>query len=184
MKTWDVTQMEVAAVHNIWDTEPQTVLLLDWLQRHGSYHAGRDKTLLPAIIPTGTYGRRRIAALEKPSGLIQVDIDGKHQPETWPASAWDKLADYLGQQPWCAVSARSCGGNGVFCLVAVDLDTNEGHRVRAETAMEAVLEAATEVGLPVKLDAGVSNNAVSLRFPPVGDPWVNMEVEPLTVLSF
>ena len=181
-KTVNTATIEVGTLTDMYQTKPTTMRLLDWLRLTRNTVAGRCKSTLPAMMPHGTFIRRRLDGLLHHSGLVQIDLDGKHQrPEIVGKVPWTDVRDAIGQQPWCVYASISNGGHGVYALVAVSGSKETTHRELAETAMDEVLEVLLcQTGYNYRLDGAVSNNLCSLRFPGADrSPWLNMEVTPL-----
>lgn len=77
------------------------------------------KMLLPAITPSGIFCIRNTEGIEKYSGLICIDIDGKDNLEIVDFEALKmRLMDSIlgGYILYCGLSS---GGKGIFCLIRV-----------------------------------------------------------------
>ena len=171
----NVSHIDVACCRGAFDRNVEIVNLIHWLEnvRPNDDVAVLNKKSLPAIMPHGTFATRRADTLMTHSGLVQIDIDAKHQADHWfPES----IADELGQQQYVVAAGVSCSGQGVYALVAVEGITQDNHADKARRVADHI-----EKTFHVMVDRTVSNNLASLRLASPYEPFINLDVTPLAV---
>jgi len=163
----------VSACRGAFDRNTNEQSLIDWLENVRPTHADvqRNKKALPAIMPHGLFMSRKKDSLARHSGLVQVDIDGKHQAEP---KSWESLVRSLDAFPHVVAGGISCGGNGVYILIAVEDINAENHATMAHDVCDWV-----EANLDVVTDRPVSVNLASIRFASPWVPYINLDVTPL-----
>ena len=77
----NVETIQVSSCRGAFDRETRRVYLMEWLEhvRPDVMINDYNKKQLPAIMPHGVFYSRRQDTIQLHSGLVQVDIDGKHQ---------------------------------------------------------------------------------------------------------
>jgi len=172
----NVSHINVACCRGAFDRNVEVVNLIHWLEnvRPDEDWAQTNKKALPALMPHGAFSTRRADSLMVHSGLVQIDIDAKHQDVGYfdPFS----IADELGQQQYVVAAGVSCSGTGVYALVAVEGITQDNH---SDKALRAVAHIERTFNLAV--DRPVSVNLASLRFASPHAPFINLDVTPLAV---
>lgn len=161
---------KVSACRGAFDRNTTDVSLLDWLEnvRPTAVDVTRNKKALPAIMPHGLFVGRKKDGLVQHSGLIQVDIDGKHQDR--PID-WSALVASLDAFPCVVAGGISCGGNGAYLLVYVGIIPVENHGIYAHDVCDWA-----EEKLDVVVDRPVSVNLASIRFASPYVPYINFDV--------
>ena len=107
------------------------------------------------------------------SGLVQIDIDMKHQGYEFDATS---IAEELGQQQYVVAAGISCSGTGVYALVAVEGITQDNHSDKAARVAKHI-----ETCFELCVDSPVSVNLASLRFASPYAPFINLDVTRLAV---
>jgi hypothetical protein len=142
------TETTVSMVQNVTDQQPKPVKLGDWLRAMKVSNIDHiHKKNRPALMPHGQFrGGRSALHLWRESGLMQFDIDTKHNPGLC-ADTIKRRAAQMPEVVLCAVSA----GGGVWGLVLRgDNETDQLQRL-SDT-------------LRVTLDTANSRNVAALRF--------------------
>jgi len=173
----NIDEIYVSACRGAFDRNVYDVRLIDWLENVRPQIPLNDyaKKQLPAIMPHGLFGTRRQDSLIRKSGLIQIDVDGKHQEKGWNAEEfveWLQFNDYKE----IAAAGLSCSGSGVYALVAVNVDEDAEHDEVVEVLVEKF-----ELLHGVKCDKPVSTNLSSLRFASPYMPYINLDVKPMDI---
>lgn len=171
----NIDEIYVSACRGAFDRNVYDVRLIDWLENVRPQIPLNDyaKKQLPAIMPHGLFLTRKQDTFQKHSGLIQVDIDGKHQSKNFDLN--DLKSHVQDEQYKCVVaSGVSCSGSGLYMLVAVN-DVNHDNHTQA--AARLTMWAEDQFG--VECDSPVSTNLSSLRFASPYSPYVNLDVEPI-----
>ena len=171
----NIDEIYVSACRGAFDRNVYDVRLIDWLENVRPQIPLNDyaKKQLPAIMPHGLFLTRKQDTFQKHSGLIQVDIDGKHQSKDFDLN---DLVDQLQETTYSCVVAYgvSCSGSGLYMLVAVKDVNYDNHR---QAAARLTMWAEDQFG--VECDSPVSTNLSSLRFASPYSPYVNLDVEPI-----
>ena len=158
--------------NGVTDTQGGRITLETFAQmRAPGFVEGEQKKRLPCVSVGGVYTGRKLGGLVMPSGLIQIDIDAKDNPEVteW-AERREHLAEALYVAGASAMVSVSASGAGVFALVFVPhllqafeeggpSGYNEAHK---QTTFEASQDVASWTGL--RLDRSVINRPNGLRF--------------------
>lgn len=74
------------------------------------------KKLLPAITPSGIFSIRNKDGLEKHTGLICIDIDGKDNPHI---TDMELLKDELLKNEYILYCGLSVSGKGLYCMILI-----------------------------------------------------------------
>jgi hypothetical protein len=152
------------------------VRLVDWLENVRPQHPRNEweKKQLPAIMPHGLFATRRQDSFTKHSGLVQIDIDGKHQGKDFDCEA---LLSKMQLDEEILAAGISCGGNGVYALYYVQgLTSAEDHAKAARLVIKDVRK-----WYGVEVDEAVSKNLSSLRFASPYAPYINLDVTPFNL---
>jgi len=170
----NIDEIYVSACRGAFDRNTTMVRLVDWLENVRPQHPRNEweKKQLPAIMPHGLFATRRQDSFTKHSGLVQIDIDFKHNP----SMDVDKKLSEIQACPCVFVSGKSCSGSGLYFLVVAAGISNENHSVVATEIAEYY-----EAQYNIKCDIPVSNNLSSLRFASPYAPFINYDVEPLAI---
>jgi len=178
----NIDEIYVSACRGAFDRNVYDVRLIDWLENVRPQIPLNDyaKKQLPAIMPHGLFETRRQDTFRTHSGLIQVDIDAKHQKPEFNA---EKVIEQMQMDDRIAVAGLSCSGSGVYALVAIeiadmkkDCDMKDKHVDIADQVREWV-----EFVFPVRCDWPVMGNLSSLRFASPYAPYINLDVEPMKI---
>lgn len=104
----------------LFDYKNEYGYLIDKLRKTNDLDLRKElKVLLPAITPSGIFYMRNATTVEKYSGIICIDIDGKDNLEITDFDMLKTklmnsiLGDYI---LYCGFSS---GGKGIFCLIRV-----------------------------------------------------------------
>lgn len=169
----NINDIYVSACRGAFDRNTYDVRLVDWLENVRPQIPLNDyaKKQLPAIMPHGLFETRRQDTFRTHSGLVQVDIDGKHQNKKFDL---DFVLSEMQNDPHVLAGGRSCGGDGVYLLYLVEGIDQHNHK-------EWVSEIVDYVGekYHAEVDAPVSFNLSSLRFASPYMPYLNMDVTPI-----
>ena len=170
MRVQDIT---VSACRGAFDRNAYQVNLVQWLEdcRPTSHEAARNKKALPAIMPHGYFLSRKADSIVGHSGLVQIDIDAKHQSGDW--STADTI-EAISALPCVVCVGVSCSGNGVWALVAVAGIDQNNHKEMADHVCSIIEEVTGD-----QLDRPVTTNLASLRFASPYVPFINYDVTPL-----
>jgi len=170
----NLRNITVSACRGAFDRNTYEVNLLDWLENVRPEHPRNEweKKQLPAIMPHGVFATRRQDSFTKHSGLVQIDIDAKHNP----SMDVNKKLSEIQSDPCVLVSGKSCSGSGLYFLVVAAGISNDNHSVVATEIAEYY-----EAQYNIKCDIPVSNNLSSLRFASTYAPFINHDVEPLAI---
>jgi hypothetical protein len=171
----NINDIYVSACRGAFDRNVYDVRLIDWLENVRPQIPLNDyaKKQLPAIMPHGLFETRRQDTFKQHSGLVQIDIDGKHQGKDFDLN--DLKAYVQDRQYDCIVaSGVSCSGSGLYMLVAVKDINRDNHAMAA-----ARLSDWAEDQFGVVCDDPVSTNLSSLRFASPYTPYINFDVEPI-----
>ena len=172
----NVSHINVACCRGAFDRNVEVVNLIHWLEnvRPDEDWAQTNKKALPAMMPHGAFSTRRADSLMIHSGLVQIDIDAKHQTDYQfdPTS----IAEELGQQQYVVAAGISCSGTGVYALVAVECITQDNHSDKAARVVNHIASR-----FELRVDSPVSVNLASLRFASPYAPFINLDVTPLAV---
>lgn len=168
----NISHINVACCRGAFDRNVEIVSLVQWLEnvRPDESWAETNKKSLPAIMPHGAFASRRADSIMTHSGLVQIDIDMKHQDYEFDPTS---IADELGQQQYVVAAGVSCSGTGVYALVAVEGITQDNHSDKATRAAQHI-----EQTFNVVVDRPVSVNLASLRFASPYTPFINLDVTP------
>ena len=171
----NVSHINVACCRGAFDRNVEIVNLIHWLEnvRPDEDWAQTNKKALPAMMPHGSFVSRRADGIMTHSGLVQIDIDAKHQGQGFNA---ESIAEELGQQSFVVAAGLSCSGAGVYALVAVEGITQDNHSDKARQVIDLI-----ESRFEVVVDAPVSVNLASLRFGSPHTPFINLDAKPLAV---
>ena len=172
----NLDSITVSACRGAFDRNTYEVNLLDWLENVRPQIPLNDyaKKQLPAIMPHGVFSTRRQDTFQHHSGIVQIDIDGKHQGKDFDCEA---LLLKMQEDKEILAAGISCGGNGVYVLYYVEgLTSAEDH---AEAANLVIKDARKWYG--VEVDEAVSRNLSSLRFASPYMPYINLDVEPFNL---
>lgn len=169
----NINDIYVSACRGAFDRNTYDVRLVDWLENVRPQIPLNDyaKKQLPAIMPHGLFETRRQDTFRTHSGLVQIDIDGKHQGKKFDL---DFVLSEMQNDPHVLAGGRSCGGDGVYLLYLVEGIDQHNHK-------EWVSEIVDYVGekYNAEVDAPVSFNLSSLRFASPYMPYLNMDVTPI-----
>lgn len=172
----NIDEIYVSACRGAFDCNTTMVRLVDWLENVRPQHPRNEweKKQLPAIMPHGLFLSRKQDTFQKHSGLIQIDIDGKHQGKDFDCEA---LLSKMQEDKEILAAGVSCGGNGVYALYYVEgLTSAEDH---AEAARLVIKDVRKWYG--VEVDEVVSRNLSSLRFASPYMPHINLDVRPFNL---
>jgi len=169
----NIGTIQVSACRGAFDRNTRRVFLTEWLEHVRAHVVLNDysKKQVPAIMPHGIFNSRKQDTIVEHSGLVQVDIDGKHQRDGFDA---ENLARYIQAAPYVLASGISCMGNGCYMLVAVDGINENNHSEKASGVINFI-----EEQFDVVVDAPVSRNLSSLRFASGYAPFINYDIKPL-----
>lgn len=144
---------KASVIQHAHSTQPVTTTLSRWVEATKVSTINCDKRSRPALMPHGVFeGGRSAAHLVAPSGLIQFDIDTKHNPDL-DVEAIKAKAAHVDGIVFCARSAvDGCYG---FALREDDQDRQLDN---------------IEAALGVVLDRCNSRSMAALRFASV-DRW-------------
>ena len=173
----NIQDIYVSACRGAFDRNVYDVRLIDWLENVRPQIPLNDysKKQLPAIMPHGLFGTRRQDTFKQHSGLVQIDIDQKHQKKELKP---EKLVSMMQDHQQILAGGVSCSGSGVYMLVAVADINEENHRQCSYKVCEWV-----EWQFDVLCDEPVSNNLSSLRFASPHAPYINLDVKPINAAS-
>ena len=173
----NIETIQVSSCRGAFDRETRMVYLIEWLEhvRPDVMINDYNKKQLPAIMPHGVFYNRRQDTIQKHSGLVQIDIDGKHQSAGFDP---ENVVRDMEAAPHVVAGGISCMGEGVYMLIAVDGINETNHREKASRVMDLI-----EEQFNVVVDVPVSNNLSSLRFASGYAPFVNYDVTPLNFES-
>ena len=118
---------------------------------------------------------RKQDSFKKHSGLVQIDIDAKHQRKDWTL---ERTLERMAEMDEIIAYGKSCGGMGAYALVAVSNINADKHSDLAED----VISIAGEL-LNSEIDMPVSNNLSSLRFASPYMPVINYDCVPLLIVD-
>jgi len=169
----NVNDIYVSACRGAFDRNTTEVRLIDWLENVRPEQPRNDweKKQLPAIMPHGLFLNRRQDTFQTHSGLVQIDIDAKHQPDGMDV---DKVLHSAAYSEYIVAAGKSCSGTGVYMLVAVEGIEHSNFRECADKAIQYV-----EKAFDVVCDSPVSMNLSSLRFASPFAPYINLDPTPL-----
>lgn len=169
----NVNDIYVSACRGAFDRNTTMVRLVDWLENVRPAHPRNDweKKQLPAIMPHGLFATRRQDSFTRHSGLVQIDIDAKHQPNGMDV---DKILHHVAYTDCIVAAGKSCSGTGVYMLIAVKGIEQDNFRECADKAIQYV-----EKVFDVVCDSPVSMNLSSLRFASPFTPYINLDATPL-----
>ena len=168
----NVNDIYVSACRGAFDRNTYDVRLVDWLENVRPEQPRNDweKKQLPAIMPHGLFATRRQDSFTKHSGLVHIDIDGKHQDVGFDV---DKVIEGISWYPSAVAVGKSCGGNGLYALMAVEgINENNYHKL-AQSIIDEI-----ELGEEVTCDLPVSMNLSGLRFASPYMPYINLDAIP------
>jgi hypothetical protein len=170
----NIETIQVSSCRGAFDRETRMVYLIEWLEhvRPDVMINDYNKKQLPAIMPHGVFYSRRQDTIQKHSGLVQIDIDGKHQSAGFNP---ENVVRDMEAAPYVVAGGISCMGEGVYMLIAVDGINETNHREKASRVMDLI-----EEQFNVVVDVPVTNNLSSLRFASGYAPYINYDVTPLT----
>ena len=169
----NINDIYVSACRGAFDRNTTEVRLIDWLENVRPEQPRNDweKKQLPAIMPHGLFLNRRQDTFQTASGLVQIDIDAKHQTDSIDV---DKILHNVAYSEYIVAAGKSCSGTGVYMLVAVDGIEQDNFRECADKAIQYV-----EKAFDVVCDSPVSMNLSSLRFASPYAPYINLDAKPL-----
>ena len=167
--------INVACCRGAFDRNVETINLIHWLEnvRPTERMVVANKKALPAMMPHGSFVSRRADGIMTHSGLVQIDIDAKHQGQGFNA---ESIAEELGQQSFVVAAGLSCSGAGVYALAAVEGITQDNHSDKARQVIELI-----ESRFEVVVDRPVSVNLASLRFASPFAPFINLDATPFSL---
>jgi len=167
----------VSACRGAFDRNTYEVNLLDWLENVRPSLVASDyaKKQLPAIMPHGVFATRRQDTFQQHSGIVQIDIDGKHQTSGFNP---DRLLNDMQYDAHVLAAGKSCGGNGIYLLLLCSGINADNHRKVSGWAIDYI-----EMKYSVRVDDPVSTNLSSLRFASYYAPFINMDVTPFNAKS-
>jgi len=170
----NIDEIYVSACRGAFDRNTTMVRLVDWLENVRPEQPRNDweKKQLPAIMPHGLFATRRQDSFTKHSGLVQIDIDAKHQADGFDV---DKVLHDCGLFECVVAAGKSCSGTGVYMLIAVEGIDVDNFRECADKAVHYV-----EEWFCVGVDSPVSMNLSSLRFASPYAPYINYDPTPLS----
>jgi len=170
----NIDEIYVSACRGAFDRNTTMVRLVDWLENVRPQHPRNEweKKQLPAIMPHGLFATRRQDSFTKHSGLVQIDIDAKHQTDGFDV---DKVLHNCGYSDYVVAAGKSCSGTGVYMLIAVEGIEVDNFRECADKAIQYV-----EQSFDVVCDSPVSMNLSSLRFASPYAPYINYDPTPLS----
>tara|TARA_R100001510_G_C7641156_1_gene198772 strand:+ start:163 stop:684 length:522 start_codon:yes stop_codon:yes gene_type:complete len=170
----NINDIYVSACRGAFDRNTTMVRLVDWLENVRPEPPRNDweKKQLPAIMPHGLFATRRQDSFTKHSGLVQIDIDAKHNR----GMDVDNMLREIQSDPCVLVSGKSCSGSGFYFLVVAAGINNENHSFVATEIVEYY-----EAQYMIDCDTPVSKNLSSLRFASPYAPFINYDVEPLAI---
>jgi len=170
----NIETIQVSSCRGAFSRDTRMVYLIEWLEhvRPDVMINDFNKKQLPAIMPHGVFYNRRQDSILTHSGLVQIDIDGKHQA---PGFTPENVVRDMEAAPYVVAGGISCMGEGVYMLIAVDGINETNHREKASRVMDLI-----EEQFNVLVDVPVSNNLSSLRFASGYAPFINYDVTPLT----
>lgn len=176
----NIQDIYVSACRGAFDRNVYDVRLIDWLENVRPQIPLNDysKKQLPAIMPHGLFGTRRQDTFKQHSGLVQIDIDAKHQKSGFKA---DEVLEHMQCEPHILASGLSCSGSGVYALVAVDCEDMEENAANVHTDVADHVRLWAERVFTVKCDWPVMGNLSSLRFASPYPPYINLDVEPMEI---
>jgi hypothetical protein len=171
----NINDIYVSACRGAFDRNTYDVRLVDWLENVRPQIPLNDyaKKQLPAIMPHGVFATRRQDSIRVHSGLVQIDIDAKHQKKGFNV---DTVLQQMQDHKNILSCGRSCGGEGVFALYLVEGIDDNMHVQAAMAVMDDV-----RFWFKVEPDAPVSNNLSSLRFASPYAPYINLDVTPFNL---
>ena len=169
----NIDEIYVSACRGAFDCNTTMVRLVDWLENVRPEHPRNEweKKQLPAIMPHGLFATRRQDSFTRHSGLVQIDIDAKHQADGFDV---DKVLHACGYSDYVVAAGKSCSGTGVYMLIAVEGIEADNFRECADKAIQYV-----EQSFDVVCDSPVSMNLSSLRFASPYAPYINLDAKPL-----
>lgn len=169
----NIEAIQVSSCRGAFDRETRRVYLSEWLEhvRPDVMINDYSKKQLPAIMPHGVFYSRRQDTIQTHSGLVQIDIDGKHQGAGFNP---ENVVRDMEAAPYVVAGGLSCMGEGVYMLVAVEDIDHKNHRDKAGQVMDLI-----EEQFNVVVDVPVSNNLSSLRFASGYAPFINYDITPL-----
>lgn len=170
----NIDEIYVSACRGAFDRNTTMVRLVDWLENVRPEHPRNDweKKQLPAIMPHGLFATRRQDSFTRHSGLVQIDIDAKHQADGFDVN---KVLHHCGYSDYVVAAGKSCSGTGVYMLIAVEDIEVDNFRECADKAVQYV-----EQSFGVVCDSPVSMNLSSLRFASPYAPYINYDATPLS----
>ena len=175
----NIQDIYVSACRGAFDRNITMVRLLDWLENVRPAHPRNDweKKQLPAIMPHGLFATRRQDSFTKHSGLVQIDIDEKHQGKDFnPGELLENVMHHVPFSKYIVAAGKSCSGTGMYMLIAVEGIDKHNFQECADQALQYV-----ERAFDVVVDSPVSMNLSSLRFASPYAPYINFDVEPMSL---
>ena len=171
----NVNDIYVSACRGAFDRNTTMVRLVDWLENVRPEPPRNDweKKQLPAIMPHGLFATRRQDTFTRHSGLVQIDIDAKHQQSDW---SLQETLDRMSKSDSILAYGVSSGGRGAYALYAVDNIDDAKHSDLAEDVISIASGELNSV-----IDEPVSNNLSSLRFASPYMPVINFDCVPLAI---
>ena len=172
----NVNDIYVSACRGAFDRNTTEVRLIDWLENVRPEQPRNDweKKQLPAIMPHGLFETRRQDTFKQHSGLVQIDIDGKHQDNDFDCEA---LLAKMQEDKEILAAGISCGGHGVYALYYVEgLTSADDHAEAARLVIKDVRK-----WYDVEVDEVGSRNSSSLRFASPYMPFINLDVRPFNL---
>lgn len=169
----NIETIQVSSCRGAFDRETRRVYLTEWLEhvRPDVMLNDYNKKQLPAIMPHGVFYSRRQDTIQTHSGMVQIDIDAKHQGAAFDP---ENVVRDMEAAPYVVAGGISCMGEGVYMLIAVDGIDHTNHRDKAGQVMDLI-----EEQFNVVVDVPVSNNLSSLRFASGYPPFINYDITPL-----
>ncbi len=178
----EILNIKVSLFENYYCTIPYaTIGLWEWLLKDSKNIATvqriretkdevlrtKLKKLLPAITPSGIFSIRNKDGLEKHTGLICIDIDGKDNPHI---TDMELLKDELVKNEFILYCGLSVRGKGLYCLILIAFtEKHEGHFLSLEKDF-------AELGIII--DKGCKDETrlrgYSYDYKPIVNPWAQV----------
>jgi hypothetical protein len=126
------------------------------------------KQALPAFMPSGLFSKKVAEGLQRHSGFICIDIDGKDNPDMDIEQAKQQLAEFAEM----AYIGLSVGGKGLFCVVPIAYPDKHGEHF---LALQSDFK---EIGIKIDDQCKDITRARIVSFDP--NPYVNEQAEAYT----
>lgn len=163
--------MKVTTTAHCRSVRVSTCDLNEWLNENSLDAPAVDKQRLPAIMPHGLFHGRRAADLVAFTGLVQVDVDARHN-EHVPRDLWPTICRTFAEQVAAVEVAQvSASGAGFYALVHAPACSSfpamAAHVLTIARDELGRIARSHDVG-PVAIDEKCAYNLAALRFPGVG----------------